>query len=83
VYGALASSEYLPDWVAGISIGAINAEIIAGNEPDNRVKHLRALQMKRCISDAIRQAGDSLIFGGNPMVDADQHGDQYPPTVRA
>src|SRR5271170_8098558 len=25
VYEALASSEYLPDWVAGISIGAINA----------------------------------------------------------
>ena len=31
VYPALASSEYLPDWVAGISIGAINAAIIAGN----------------------------------------------------
>src|ERR1700719_2617089 len=30
-YEALASSEYLPDWVAGISIGAINAAIIAGN----------------------------------------------------
>jgi predicted acylesterase/phospholipase RssA len=27
VYEALASSEYLPDWVAGISIGAINAAI--------------------------------------------------------
>ena len=31
VYEALAPSEYLPDWVAGISIGAINAAIIAGN----------------------------------------------------
>src|ERR1700741_1322931 len=41
-YGALASSEYLPDWVAGISIGAINAAIIAGNRPDERLKHLRA-----------------------------------------
>ena len=30
VYEALASSEYTPDWVAGISIGAINAAIIAG-----------------------------------------------------
>jgi NTE family protein len=38
----LASSEYLPDWVAGISIGAINAAIIAGNRPDERLKHLRA-----------------------------------------
>src|SRR5499425_624170 len=41
VFEALASSEYLPDWVAGISIGAINAAIIAGNRPENRLKHLR------------------------------------------
>src|SRR5947199_9985345 len=42
VYEALASSEYLPDWVAGISIGAINAAIIAGNTPGNRLKRLRS-----------------------------------------
>ena len=42
VYEALASSEYLPDWVAGISIGAINAALIAGNRPDDRLRHLRA-----------------------------------------
>jgi NTE family protein len=42
VYEALASSEYLPDWVAGISIGAINAAIIVGNQPDDRLEHLRA-----------------------------------------
>lgn len=41
VYEALASSEYLPDWVAGISIGAINAAIIAGNAPERRVEQLR------------------------------------------
>jgi NTE family protein len=41
VYEALASSEYAPDWVAGISIGAINAAIIAGNEPEHRVARLR------------------------------------------
>ena len=34
VYEALSSSEYLPDWVAGISIGAINAALIAGNPPE-------------------------------------------------
>ena len=33
VYEALAASEYLPDWVAGISVGAINFAIIAGNPP--------------------------------------------------
>ena len=42
VYEALASTEYLPDWVAGISIGAINAAIIAGNTRENRVKRLRS-----------------------------------------
>jgi NTE family protein len=42
VYEALASSEYLPDWVAGISIGAINAAIIAGNTPANRLQSLRS-----------------------------------------
>jgi NTE family protein len=41
VYEALASSEYLPDWVAGISIGAINAAIIAGNAPEHRIDRLR------------------------------------------
>ena len=41
VYEALAGSEYRPDWVAGISIGAINAAIIAGNAPENRVARLR------------------------------------------
>jgi hypothetical protein len=42
VYEALAASEYLPDWVAGISIGAINAAIIAGNAPGHRVENLRS-----------------------------------------
>src|ERR1700757_708341 len=41
VYEALASSQYVPDWVAGISIGAVNAAIIAGNAPENRVAQLR------------------------------------------
>src|SRR5579862_3724938 len=41
VYEALATSPYLPDWIAGISIGAINAAIIAGNAPEKRVERLR------------------------------------------
>ena len=41
VYEALASSNYKPDWVAGISIGAINAALIAGNSPETRVEKLR------------------------------------------
>jgi NTE family protein len=41
VFEALAQSDYPPDWVAGISIGAINAAIIAGNPPGERVAKLR------------------------------------------
>src|ERR1700723_3236315 len=41
VYEALAEAGIHPDWVAGISIGAINSAIIAGNAPDKRVEKLR------------------------------------------
>jgi NTE family protein len=30
-----------PDWVSGVSIGAINAAIIAGNPPERRLRQLR------------------------------------------
>lgn len=41
VYEALAEANIHPDWIAGISIGAINAAIIAGNPPNSRVDRLR------------------------------------------
>jgi NTE family protein len=41
VYEALAEANLHPDWVAGISIGAVNAAIIAGNPPNLRVEKLR------------------------------------------
>src|ERR1700752_4656903 len=41
VYQALAEADLHPNWVAGISIGAINAAIIAGSAPDERVGRLR------------------------------------------
>jgi NTE family protein len=41
VYEALAESGIQPDWIAGISIGGINAAIIAGNPPNTRVDRLR------------------------------------------
>ena len=42
VYQALAEADLHPDWVSGISIGAVNAAIIAGNPPEKRVQQLRA-----------------------------------------
>jgi NTE family protein len=41
VYEALAEADVCPNWVAGISIGAINCAIIAGNAPKERVAKLR------------------------------------------
>ena len=41
VYEALAEADIHPDWMVGISIGAINAAIIAGNPPNARVDRLR------------------------------------------
>ena len=41
VYEALTSLEYTPDWVAGFSIGAPNAAIIAGNALADRLARLR------------------------------------------
>jgi NTE family protein len=42
VYQALVEADLQPDWVAGISIGAINAALIAGNAPRARLDKLRA-----------------------------------------
>src|SRR5262249_34708958 len=42
VYQAMHEADILPDWVAGVSIGAINAAIIAGNPPNRRLSQLRA-----------------------------------------
>jgi NTE family protein len=40
-YKALCAHGFEPDWVAGISIGAINAAIIAGNPRELRVPRLK------------------------------------------
>ena len=40
-YQALCHFNFEPEWIAGISIGAINAAIIAGNAPEKRVQRLK------------------------------------------
>src|SRR5690349_12303673 len=42
VFEGLSEAGYAPDWVTGVSIGAINAALIAGNPPERRVERLRA-----------------------------------------
>ncbi|TIO76596.1 MAG: patatin-like phospholipase family protein [Mesorhizobium sp.] len=40
VYQALSDAGCEPTWLSGVSIGAINASIIAGNEPSRRLQRL-------------------------------------------
>src|SRR5882724_5990285 len=40
-YQALCHFDFEPEWVAGISIGAINAAIIAGNDREKRMDRLK------------------------------------------
>jgi len=42
VYEALAAANIHPDWIAGISIGAINGALIAGNSAETRIAKLCA-----------------------------------------
>jgi len=50
VYQALQEAGVEPSWVAGISIGAINSAIIAGNPREHRVARLR--EFWELVSDA-------------------------------
>ena len=57
VYEALYQHGIEPTWVAGISIGAINSAIIAGNAPEDRVAKLRAFW------ELVSDAGDGGLAG--------------------
>ncbi len=48
VYEALELAGRRPNWIAGISIGALNAAIIAGNAPERRVERLREFWQTIC-----------------------------------
>src|ERR1700747_2526069 len=46
VYQALHEAGIEPDWIIGTSIGAINASLVAGNTPQNRLSRLREFWKK-------------------------------------
>ena len=48
VYEGLAEAGVEPDWIAGVSIGALNTAIIAGNAPEKRVEALRGFWDSIC-----------------------------------
>jgi NTE family protein len=63
VYQALDEAGVEPDWVIGTSIGAINAGIIAGNRPGNRLPRLREF-WARMRHDSVTQALAEIPFWG-------------------
>lgn len=55
-YEGLAEAGVIPDWIAGVSIGAVNAALIAGNPPERRVERLREFE-PRFRNRPVRSAG--------------------------
>ena len=62
VFQALAEAGIAPDWVIGTSIGAINAALIAGNLPDQRLERMTEFW------SSIRQAGLAEWASALPFV---------------
>jgi len=57
VYQALQEAGVEPDWVIGTSIGAINAALIAGNAPADRLERMREFWKRMTHSRAVQVAG--------------------------
>lgn len=65
VYQALHEAGVEPDWIIGTSIGAINASLIAGNAPEDRLERLRAFWARVEHSPAF-----DIAFAANPLLGA-------------
>ena len=61
VYEGLHKAGIQPNWFAGISIGALNAAILAGNAPEQRLEKLRAF-WDRISIPALPFAEQTLAF---------------------
>ena len=68
VYEGIAHAHIEPHWVAGISIGAINAALVAGNAPENRVERLHEFWDTVCrppsFSASAAAAAINMMKGG-------------------
>jgi len=58
---ALNEAGVEPNWIAGVSIGAINAAIIAGNPPDTRIDRLREFWTQVTADGPWSGAGNTCI----------------------
>ncbi|MBI3512722.1 MAG: patatin-like phospholipase family protein [Proteobacteria bacterium] len=63
VYQALDEAGIEPDWVIGTSIGAINASLIAGNAPADRLPRMREFWRRMTHGPLARMAGAIPGFG--------------------
>ncbi len=63
VYQALHEAGIEPDWIIGTSIGAINASLIAGNKPQNRLKRLTQFWERVEHAPFLKAAGSLPIMG--------------------
>ncbi len=68
VHQGLSEAGVEPEWVAGISIGAINSAIIAGNPPEKRVEQLHAFW--NLVSSALPFSPPSFGDNGNSVLGA-------------
>ncbi len=63
VFEALAERGIHPDWLVGTSIGAINAALVAGNRPEDRLERLRQFWARVALD---RPFGSLMPVSGKP-----------------
>jgi NTE family protein len=63
VYQALHEHGFEPDWLCGISIGAINAAVLAGNPPEQRLAQLEALWQAISWPELLPHSASTTIQG--------------------
>jgi NTE family protein len=63
VYQALSEAGIEPDWVIGTSIGAINAGLMTGNRPDQRMARVREFWTRVQQGPLTKLIGAASVFG--------------------
>lgn len=71
VIKAMSESGIYPNWIAGISIGAFNSAIFAGNEPQNRIPKLMSFWSSICHEKNL------LDLFVTPLADCFPNSEQY------
>src|SRR3989442_2382572 len=51
VFEGMTEAGYLPDWIIGVSMGAINGALLGGNPPKQRIERLRSFW--DCVSSGV------------------------------